>query len=454
VIGLRVAIVGGGLAGITAALECADAGAEVTLYESRPRLGGATFSVRKDDRWLDNGQHVALRCCTAYRRLLQTLGTDHLLDLQPRLSIPVVAEGGRSATFARTGLPAPLHLTKALLGFSHLSLADRLGAARAVRALQRLDLDDARLDEIAFAPWLREHGQSQRSIDVLWNLITLPTLNLPAEEASLALGAFVFRVGVIDASDACDLAVPRVPLRRLHGDAALAALEARNVTVRLRTRVGKIRPVDDGLELDLRDGPAAFDRVIAAVPHQAAPALLPNGVVDAAALERLGTSAIVNVHLHFDRPVLDTPFLAAVDSPLQWLFDRTESSGVDRGQLVSISLSAADGHLERTQEELVTSSTAALERLLPSARGAGLLWSAVTREPAATFRGAPGSARLRPPARTHVPGLALAGAWTDTRWPATMESAVRSGHEAAREVLSQPRPPRRNVDRGKETVKA
>jgi squalene-associated FAD-dependent desaturase len=450
--GLRVAVVGGGLAGIAAALECADAGSEVTLYESRPRLGGATFSIRRDGHWIDNGTHVALRCCTAYRRLLQRLGSDHLLDLQPRLSIPVIAEGGRTATFARTGLPAPLHLTRALLGFSHLPVPDRLAAARAVRALQQLDLDDPRLDEIPFASWLSQHGQSQRSIDVLWNLITLPTLNLAAEEASLALGAFVFRIGVIDASDACDLAVPRVPLRELHGEPALAAFAEAGVTVHLRAKVGRIRPVEDGLELPLRDGTAVFDRVISAVPHQAAPGLLPDGVVDADRLDRLGTSAIVNVHLHLDRPVLDAPFAAAVDSPLQWLFDRTAASGVDRGQLVAVSLSAADDLLDRTQERLVADTTAALRRLLPAANGAELLSGAVTREPAATFRAAPGANALRPPAKTRVPGLALAGAWTDTRWPATMEGAVRSGLAAARDVLSQPRPPRRTTNR--ETVSA
>jgi squalene-associated FAD-dependent desaturase len=450
--GLRVAVVGGGLAGIAAALECADAGAEVTLFESRPRIGGATFSIRRDGHWIDNGTHVALRCCTAYRGLLERLGSDHLLDLQPRLSIPVLAEGGRTATFARTGLPAPLHLTRALLGFSHLPVPDRLAAVRAVRALQRLELDDPRLDEIPFAAWLRQHGQSQRSIDVLWNLITLPTVNLPAEEASLALGAFVFRVGVIDASDACDLAVPRVPLRELHAEPALAAFAEAGVTVQLRAKVGRIHPVEDGLELPVHDGAAVFDRVVSAVPHQAAAALLPDGLVDAERLDRLGTSAIVNVHLHFDRPVLDAPFAAAVDSPLQWLFDRTEASGVERGQLVAVSLSAADELLDRTQEELVAEATAALGRLLPAARDAELLSGAVTREPAATFRAAPGSAALRLPAKTRVPGLALAGAWTDTRWPATMEGAVRSGLAAARDVLSQPRPPRRAGNR--ETVSA
>jgi squalene-associated FAD-dependent desaturase len=434
----RIAVLGGGLAGITAALECADAGAEVTLYESRPRLGGATFSIRRDGHWLDNGQHVALRCCTAYRRLLATLGTDRYLDIQPRLSILVLDGAGNRATFARTALPAPLHLAKALLSYRHLSMRDRAAAARAVIALRKLDPGDPRLDETTFGAWLRAHGQSRDAIDRLWDLIALPTLNLHADDASLALAAFVFRTGVLDESDACDIGVPTVPLQRLHGEAAGAAPRTRGVRVRLRTKVERVVPVDDGFELRLRDGSERVDRVVSALPPQVAAELLPPGIVSAEEAEQLGTSPIVNVHLHYDRRVLDAPFAAAVGSPVQWLFDRTASSEVERGQFLSLSLSGADEELALTRARLVERSAKAVARMLPAARAAQLLDSAVTREPAATFRGAPGSARLRPPARTDLPGLALAGAWTDTGWPATMEGAVRSGSAAAAHVLAQP----------------
>ncbi|HEU5361839.1 MAG TPA: hydroxysqualene dehydroxylase HpnE [Gaiellaceae bacterium] len=434
----RIAVLGGGLAGITAALECADAGAEVTLYEARPRLGGATFSIRRGGHWLDNGQHVALRCCTAYRRLLVTLGTDRYLELQPRLSILVLDGAGNRATFGRTALPAPLHLAKALLSYRHLTLRERAAAARAVTALRRLDPADPRLDETTFGAWLRAHGQSREAIDRLWDLIALPTLNLHADDASLALAAFVFRTGVLDESDACDIGVPTVPLQRLHGEAAAAALRARGVRIRLRTKVERVHSAGEGFELQLRDGPERVDRVVSAVPPQVAAELLPPGIVSAEEAERLGTSPIVNVHLHYDRRVLDVPFAAAVGSPVQWLFDRTASSEVEHGQFLSLSLSGADEELTLTRARLVERSAKAIARMLPAAREAQLLDSAVTREPAATFRGSPGSARLRPPARTDLPGLALAGAWTDTGWPATMEGAVRSGSAAAAQVLSQP----------------
>jgi len=433
---LRVAVVGGGLAGITAALDCADAGADVTLYEARPRLGGATFSFRRNGYWLDNGQHVALRCCTAYRGLLAKLGTDAHLELQPRLRVPVLDAGGSSATFARTALPAPLHLAGALLRYRHIPVRDRLAAVRAVAALRSLDLSDPRLDELAFGQWLRSHGQSRQAIDRLWDLIALPTLNLHAEDASLGLAAFVFRTGLIDESDACDLAVPTVPLSRLHGDAAARALRSRGVSVKLRAKVERVRPAGDLFELELREGSVDADAVISAVPHHAAPALLPDGVVPADTAERLGTSPIVNVHLHYDRRVLHEPVVAAVSSPVQWIFDRTSSSGVEDGQLLSISLSAAHDELQHPQARLVETCAGALALMLPRARHAKLIRGMVTREPTATFRAAPGTARLRPPARTPVPGLALAGAWTGTGWPATMEGAVRSGSAAAAAVLS------------------
>lgn len=447
---MRVGVIGGGLAGITAALACTDAGASVVLIEALPRLGGATFSIKRNGYWLDNGQHVALRCCTEYRRLLRRLGTDRFLELQPRLSIDVLDADGRAATFARSELPAPFHLLRALAGFGHLTPRERFSAARAVHALRSVDPADPIGETTTFGGWLRAHGQSARAIDRLWDLIVLPTLNLHADDASLAAAAFVFRTGFLETSDACDLGVPTVPLGRLHGEAAASALAANRVQVQLRTKVDRIIPLDDGFELDVRGDRVPVDRVICAVPHDVAPGLLPDGVYTAEAAEVLGASPIVNLHLHYDRPVLGTTVAAAVDAPVQWIFDRTAASGVAEGQLLAVSLSAAEAEIGRPKAQIVAEATAALERMLTRARRARLLDAAVTRSPRATFRAAPGAGRLRPPARTGIPGLALAGAWTDTGWPATMEGAVRSGHAAAREVLTGPIRSRR----GAETVAA
>ena len=435
---LRVAVVGGGLAGLAAALECADAGATVTLFEARRRLGGATFSVRRNGYWLDNGQHVALRCCTSYRAFLRRLGVERHLEIQPRLKIPVLDRDGRLAVLARDALPAPLHLGRTLLRYRHLSFGERLAAVRAARALQALDPDDVRLDGRTFASWLRAHGQSERTITALWNLIALPTLNLDAQEASLLPAVKVFRTGLLDESDACDVGVPRIPLQHLHGDAAAAALHARRARIELGAEVKRVEPDGDGLRLDVGGAQETADAVVLAVPHFALPPLLPEGVVDPAAMAGLGTSPIVNVHLHFDRRVLFEPFAAALDSPVQWLFDRTSPSEVETGQLVSVSLSGAEQELAETQERIVERVRPALERLLPGARSATVLDASVTKEPRATFRASPGTAALRPGTRTGIAGLFLAGAWTDTGWPATMEGAVRSGVAAAQAALVQP----------------
>ena len=436
--GMRVAVVGGGLAGLTAAIECADAGADVSLYESRPRLGGATFSIQRDGRMVDNGQHIALRCCTEYRRFLRRLGVEGSLELQPRLSIPVLSPLTGRGRLTRTALPAPLHLADSLLAYRHLPLTGRLSAIRAVRSLQSLQLDDPELDRWTFADWLARRGQSPRAIEALWNLIVLPTVNLPASEASLLLAATVFRIGLLDESDACDLAVPAVPLQELHGNPARRELTRLGAAVRLRTRVRRIVHGPDGLGLELADGTETFDRVIAAVPHQVAPALLPAGAVDERVADGLGASPIVNVHLHFDRRVLEHRVIAVIDSPTQWVFDRTAAAGVDQGQLLSISLSHATRELDVPQEALVAQHVKALSTVLPKVRGARLLAADVTREPRATFAGVPGTQSLRPGAATAVPGLYLAGAWTDTGWPATMEGAVRSGRAAAAAALAEP----------------
>jgi squalene-associated FAD-dependent desaturase len=434
----RVAVVGGGLAGLAAALACADAGAAVTVYEARTRLGGATFSVERDGRWLDNGQHIALRCCTDYLAFLQRLGVAELAPVQRRLRMPVLREGKRPAYIARNAMPAPLHLGNSLLRYAPLTMWERLAAIRAALALRRLDPDDAKLDEQTFGAWLRAHGQSAAAIEALWNLIALPTLNLHADDASLAAAVKVFRTGLLDANDAADIAVATVPLQRLHGDAAAAALERAGARVLTGTPVAAVRTG----EVELEQGVATAEAIVVAVPNQAVAKLVPPGTVDAEAMEALGSSPIVNLHVHYDRSVLDERFAAGVGTPVQFVFDRTASSGVADGQLIAVSLSGADAEIGEPVAALRERYLPALERLLPRARGATVLDFTVTREPRATFRAAPGSRRLRPGTRTTLPGVYLAGAWTDTGWPATMESAVRSGLLAARAALDDLAAPR------------
>jgi squalene-associated FAD-dependent desaturase len=433
----RVVVVGGGLAGITAALDCAATDADVTLVEVRPRLGGAAYSFERDGLWLDNGQHVFLRCCEAYRGLLERLGSVGDTVLQERMAIPVLAPGRPLARVARGRLPAPLHLAGSLLRYPHLSLLERLAAARGALALRRVDPGDEPADARTFAAWLAAHGQSERAITDFWELIARPTLNLRVRDASLAAAAFVFKRGYIEHADAGDLGYARAPLQRIHGDAALVALEAAGVDVRLGWRATAIERHDGHLTVAGAAGRVDSDAVIVAVPHDRAAGLLPSGALpDPEALSGLGNSPIVNLHICYDRRVLEHEFAAAVGSPVQFVFDRTDSSGLDRGQCLAVSLSAADEEAEMPAEELRRRFEAAIAELLPAARGARIERFVVTREHLATFRAAPGAQALRPGARTGVQGLALAGAWTDTGWPATMEGAVLSGHEAAKVALA------------------
>jgi squalene-associated FAD-dependent desaturase len=428
-----VAVIGGGLAGITAALRCVDGGATVTLFEGRPRLGGLTHSFKRGDLDVDNGQHVFLRCCTAYLGLLDRLGVTDRVTIQPRLDIEVRAPGAEPARLRRTGLPAPGHLAKSLLGYSPLSWWERLRFVPAALALRRVDPAAPATDARSFGGWLAAHGQSRRAIATLWDLVGVATLNATADGASLAPAATVFQVGLLTRTDAADIGWSLVPLGDLHGAAASTALAAAGVDVRTGVKVEAIER--SGGSWAVQGG--QYDQVVLAVPPDVAERLLPAGAVpyEPGWSARLGSSPIVNVHVIYDRTVLDAPFVAAIDSPLQWVFDRTRQSGLTEGQYIAVSLSAADDLIDVPVAALRARMLPALAALLPGAGDAKVLDFFVTRERHATFRPAPGTARFRPSPATALPGLWLAGAWTGTGWPATMEGAVRSGDAAAKDVL-------------------
>ncbi|OAA26192.1 squalene-associated FAD-dependent desaturase [Frankia sp. EI5c] len=446
----RVVVIGGGLAGIAAALVAADEGVEPVLLEARPRLGGATTSFQRSFQggslWIDTGQHVFMRCCTAYRGLLARLGVTHLTTLQPRLDVEVLIAGSLTRTRlrrTRVPLPAPLHLAPALLGYRALPPADRIRAALAALRIGRLDQRDPKVDGDSFGGWLERHGQSAVATEALWELLTVATLNAPASDASLGLAAKVVRTGLLEGADAGDLGWPEAPLQELHGDAAVRALTAVGGTVRTGTKARAVVRTSTGWEVTLDGGEVlTADGVVLAVPPPAAAGLLPEGTgVDPAKLRALGASPIINVHMIFDRPVLDVPMLAVVGSPVQWIFDRTISSGLAKvgppgAQYLALSQSAAQEWVDQPANDLRALFVEEMRRLFPAAREAELLEVFVTRERTATFDQAPGSLGLRPDQATGLPGFALAGTWTDTGWPATMEGAVRSGIAAARETLA------------------
>jgi uncharacterized protein with NAD-binding domain and iron-sulfur cluster len=506
---MRAVVVGGGLAGITAAVALAQAGAEVTLLEAKPRLGGATMSFTRDGLAIDTGQHVFLRCCTAYRGLLDRLGMAAHAPLQPRFDITVVSPAKR-ARMRRRRVPAPFHMLPALLGYPFLSFPERTRISRAALAFKRLDEADPKTDEIRLGDWLAAHGQDDRTRRVLWDLFSISSLNVPGDDASLALAAVVVKTGLLGDAGAADIGVPALSLGELHGAAAARLLARLGASVRLSTKVAAIeqkgdaeflvrlgraapgagapdRPDDDaadGDRADGRDGGGAdsggsadassgsavddaeggeilvADAVVLAVPHEQAARLIPHGALPAETVDGwagLGAAPIVNVHVRYDRKVMDVPFAAAVDSPVQWVFDRTRISGMhargDDGQYLAVSLSAADQYVNMSVAELREMFVPALAALFPEARTATVTEFFVTRERRATFRQVPGTARLRPKAATALPGLVLAGAWTDTGWPDTMEGAVRSGLNAVIALHDQtpiePRGPQGPIERAR-----
>jgi squalene-associated FAD-dependent desaturase len=432
-----VVVIGGGLAGITAALDCADAGARVTLVEVRRRLGGAAYSFEREGLVMDNGQHVFLRCCVSYRTLLARLGSEDRVTIQPRLEIPVLKPGARTAVLRRSSLPAPLHLSGALARYPHLSVRERLRAARGALALARLDPSEEALDRVTFGDWLSRHGQSANAVRNLWDLIAAPSLNLPAAEASLALAAFVFRTGLLSGSDSGDIGFHSGTLDEVIGEPAGRALSSAGVEVMLGSRAEWLELLDGGFQVHGPQGDLSAEVAIVAVPPARAATLLePLIGASAKGLRALGSSPIVNLHVLYDRPVCPLSFAAGVGTPVQYLFDRTAAAGAPAsGQYLAISLSGAEREMQMSVDALREEYIPALARLLPRARHAQVELFVATREHAATFRACPGVRALRPRPRTSLPGLVLAGAWTATDWPATLEGAVLSGHAAARAAL-------------------
>jgi squalene-associated FAD-dependent desaturase len=399
---MKVAVVGGGLAGLAAALDLLDAGAEVTVHEARPTLGGAvqTLPERDDDPKPppDNGQHIALGCFTEYLRFLHRIGEGHSY-LRRRLALPVIDEESRRADIAPS--------LRALLGYGHLPARERL---RLPLTLMRLRAAQSQPKE-TFGDVLRRVGESDTSITRFWDVFIRPALNLPTNEVAGDAGLFTVRTALLGPRASSDLVLPLKPLGWMHGDAAGRVLGDR---VRLDEKVESLDDLD-------------ADAIVVAVPPAESARLL--GEPDPG----LESSPIVSVHLLFDRPLLNVPLAALLGSDAHWVFDRgalTGHAAPDGGQYLTVVSSGVPelmdvrgrGLVDRIAEQLT-------ERLAP----AELVWSRVSREPNATVALRPGV--VRPGVETARRNVARAGTWTDTGWPATMESAVRSGRFAAKRLL-------------------
>ncbi len=438
---MRAVVVGGGLAGITAALDLAGSGCQVALLERSGQLGGLCRSVPDPVAGrVDTGQHVYLGCCTELEALLDRLGVEPALR-QDRLELTVVDPGHpRPRRLSAAPLPAPFHLLPVVSRWPNLPRGALLHVAQVASALRE---GPGGLDALPALGWLRGLGQPERLISQLWEPFLVAACNAPLDRCSAELAAFVVREGLLSSSRAGALRVPGTDLTRWLDLPARRALERAGVELRLDSRVASVGS-GPGSRVRVTRGAGedeTFDLAVLALPARPAHRLLLAGGRSTPALEAaagIPDSPIVNVHLFTDRPFLPGAVTLIPRSPLQWAFDRSRLDDQlrDGSWHAAISISAAGEEVRAPEARLSAEIWQLCQASFPPAARARLIHSRVTREAHATFWPHPGSAALRPGPGDAFPGVALAGSWTRTGWPATMESAVRSGRAAAAHLLA------------------
>ncbi len=430
-------VIGGGFAGLAAACRLAGDGRRPLLLERSPHLGGraTSFCDPKTGEAVDFGQHVLMRCCTAATGFLQRIGMDDAVSFQRTLSVPVL-QGSRRTLLRSRPLPGPLHLAPALFGYTPLSPRQRRAVVQAAFSLLYRRTRD--LDNTSFGAWLGMHGQDHDAIERLWDPICIAALNAPAAVVSTAAARKVFSDGFFRRGGA-DMGFFTVPLSEIVAGAE-RYISANGGLVRTATDVAGILVEEGAVRgVSLADGSnVRADAVVGAVPPWDLRTIVPAGTAVEPIVEsalRLSWSPIVNVHLWFDRSVLAEPFFVAVDTPIQAVFDvsqlHTLAGAPGHLTHIVVSQSAAEGWMNLPDKEIVHIVRTALADLVPPADDARVVRALVLRRPRATFVPSPGSDRLRPGFATPTRGLFLAGDWTSTGWPSTLEGAVRSGVFAA-----------------------
>ena len=429
-----VLVVGGGLAGLATAVALAERHIAVTILESKPRLGGraSSFVDPATGDTVDLCQHVAMGCCTEFLRFCETVGIRGFLRPQPALWF--MTPDGRISRFAGDPLPAPLHLFRSFVRMHTLTLGEKIGIARALRRL-KTPIDD----DPPFADWLAKHRQSPRMVDRFWGLVLTSALNETPDRVGLRYARKVFVDGFLTDRRGFEVELPTVPLGRLYGPELASWLERHDV--RVQTGTGVRRFVVDGERVtgvELRTGEiVSADRVVSAIPFERLGEMLPTEVVETnpyfANLEHLTHSPITSVHCWFDRPATELPHVVLVDCLGQWVFNRGQTA--DGEHYLQVVVSAARRLEEAGRGETERQVVTELRSLFPPLREATLKRVRAITDRVATFSAVPGVDRWRPVQKSPLAGFYVAGDWTATGWPATMEGAVRSGNLAAAAIL-------------------
>ncbi|MCC7349203.1 MAG: FAD-dependent oxidoreductase [Phycisphaerales bacterium] len=426
-------VVGGGLSGIAAAAALTDGGYRVSLIERREFLGGraTSFRERQTGQLLDNCQHVLLGCCTELLGLYRRLGVGDRIEFFD--TIHFADERGRRGDLYACRLPSPFHLAPAMLGFGLLTMAQKGEIARGMAAMKVLG-DEGReaVADWTFGEWLGERGQSAQTIERFWEVILVSALNARVDEIGANYGMQVFQEAFLGDRGGYRMALPRVPLAELYERAvAEEVLFNRRVTGLVVDRRGGRARVS-GVELADGSRMEADEVVLATAPDSARRILGEEPMFEPirGAIGRLRYAPIIGAHLFYDRQVMDVPHLALMGTTLQWLF-RKDAAGMHIHGVISAAHDLAEVEVQALQERF----EAEIETLLPRAAGAKVQRCVIVKEKRATYCPGPGIDRIRPDQRTGIEGLTLAGDYTRTGWPATMEGAVRGGNRAARVIL-------------------
>jgi len=438
----RILILGGGLAGLSSALTLAEAGYRVELVERKPHLGGRAASyLLPDGEHVDNCQHVTMACCTNLEDFYRRVGATGKIRYYDR--VVFLDREGRRSVLKASALPAPLHLAPSFLMLPFLTWKDKSGIGRAMLRIARQGGAGKNSDSATMLEWLRGEGQTPAAIERVWKSVLVSALDEELDRAGARYGVEVFWKAFLRNRRGFEIGIPSVPLGELYGGCR-DAIEKRGGAVRTRTTVRGLRiesgrvaaaVLDDGSEL-------TADFFVSAVPHESLLELLPAEVVAGetmfSGLRHLRSSPITGVHLWLDRAVTEEPYLALLDRTTQWIFNKTKLYGASEAgnQYLQLVISASYLLVEKSRQEIVDLCWRELQAALPAAREAQLVKATVVKEVAATFSPAPGCDRLRPGAHSPLANLFLAGDWTATGWPATMESAVRSGYMAAELILA------------------